>query len=124
MVELSNKAWLVITVIVAAAAVFVVCAIANIGGIGTALAGLGGPAGTAAYGVFSAPLAWALSGGGPTLAGFWLGIAILLLVAGVMLERKVIPRFGGDKVATTLNQTQPSQNSIPISADELQNKPK
>ena len=71
MVTLSKKVLAVLMVIPVVAVLIGIAAWQNWGGIGTALSGLGGPVGAGLLSGFSAPLQWALSGGGATLAMFW-----------------------------------------------------
>lgn len=75
MVTLSKKVlvFLVITPLIVFGVA--IAAILNIGGIGTALAGFGGPFGRGVLNILTAPLAWAITGGGPTIAVFWALIA-------------------------------------------------
>lgn len=93
--------------------VFAVCLIFDIGGLGTALAGFGGPIGAAIVGAFQAPLEWALSGGGPTILAFWAGIILLSSLATYFLIVPLIARIRATPDTTAPYQDSPTSSGIP-----------
>jgi hypothetical protein len=70
--EMSIKKYLLITIPIIAIVIFAVVAYANLGGIGTKLAGVGGPFASGFQKLLTGPLTWASAGGWPTLAIFYL----------------------------------------------------
>ncbi len=78
----SNKILVVLLVIAVSVTAFAMAAYVNLGGLGTALSGFGGPIGTAIANAARTPFQWALSGGGPTLAaGYAIIFTIIIVVA-------------------------------------------
>jgi len=73
-----SKKILAVLLIAAIAGTAVTMAAIFVPAVGKFFASGTGPAGAAALSVAKAPLAWALSGGGPTIFGFW-GIALLVV---------------------------------------------
>ena len=105
-----------------------VAAALNVGGLGTMFAGFGGGFGSGFIWAMALLPNWMISGGGPTLTAGWCIILVVIVVLTCLFHRTIGTRYiYGAKSSSgsgSLGQTQPSQNSIPISAEELQSKPK
>jgi hypothetical protein len=70
--EMGLKKYLLITIPILLIVIFAFLAYFNVGGIGSSLSGVGGPFARGIYNLAIAPLNWALGGGWPTLAVFYL----------------------------------------------------
>jgi len=115
MVTLSGKPLIAVIAICVFIAVFAFAAVFNVGGLGTALAGVGGPVGSAFYSFFNAPVAWASAGGWPTLAAFYATFIVVMLVFAYVVWHFDLPyKVTGAQAATApVYQAAPSA-TIPV----------
>ena len=67
MIELSKKVLLILMLIPVLTVIFAIACWQNWGGIGSALAGFGGPVGAGLINLAQAPFLWAISGSAPTI---------------------------------------------------------
>jgi lipopolysaccharide export LptBFGC system permease protein LptF len=114
--EISGKWFLVITIIIAAIAVTAVMVAANIFGLGTALAGFGGPIASGLYQIFAFFPRWILGGGWPTMIAGLCIVLILMVASGYLFEQKhIIATITGKNQDSTTGtfQDSPTQ-TIPI----------
>jgi hypothetical protein len=74
----SNKVFIAVLVIAIVLVSFAFCVALNVGGLGTALSGVGGPLAKGAYNIFAAIPQFALSGGWPTLTA--IGVIFVVIV--------------------------------------------
>ena len=120
-----GKKWLAVIIILAIVlTAFSFAVIFNVGGLGSSLAGAGGPIASGFYNLLVTPLNWALSGGWPTLAVFFLigFVAFPCLLAYLVWHNDIPYKILGQPGATTGNyQNAPSQNIIPL--QDMQNAP-
>lgn len=121
-----SKSWFIVIIAIFVSLTLLAVAVAfNIGGIGAALAGFGGPLAAGLYEIFAALPKWSLSGGWPTLAASIFLVVALMFAAGYLFEEKhIIASITGKNTSADisgLDQSQPS-NTIPISSG-LQSKP-
>ena len=77
MIELSKKVLLVLMVIPVLVVIFAIAYWQNWGGIGSALAGFGGPVGSGLLAIMQNPFKFALQGGPQTALVYGLGAAII-----------------------------------------------
>lgn len=75
--DISKKALIIILIIAIAITAFAVAVIANLGGLGTKLAGVGGPFATGLYKLFNGIPLWISGGGWPTLL---VGILVFIVI--------------------------------------------
>ena len=90
MVTLSNKQFLAIIILIAIGIAVSFAAIANFGGLGDKLKGIGGPASTGLYNLVARFPQFALSGGWPTMAASIGIIAFLCIGTGYLFEQKQV----------------------------------
>jgi hypothetical protein len=125
--DMSKKALIIIIVLAVAGTAFAMAVWANIGGLGTKLAGVGGPVGNTIYNGLNSIPTWISRGGWPTLAVGILTFCLLLpgLVAYACWHYDIPYKFTGNPNSTGSGsyQSAPSQNIIPIDQG-LQDKPK
>ena len=121
----SNKIFIVAIIAVSIIATFAVCVAANIGGLGTMLAGTGGSTAKGFYKIGLAPVSWAASGGWPTLTVFYLlGLLFIPLCVAYAVWHYDLPykiSRQGSNAGNGSYQSQPQQNIIPL--DNQQNSP-
>lgn len=119
-----SKSWFIVIIAIFVSLTLLAVAVAfNIGGIGAALAGFGGPLAAGLYEIFAALPKWSLSGGWPTLAASIFLVVALMFAAGYLFEEKhIIASITGKNAQSTVGtfQDSPSQ-TIPIKG--LQDQP-
>lgn len=119
-----SKSWFIVIIAIFVSLTILAVAVAfNIGGIGSSLAGFGGPLAAGLYEILAALPKWSLSGGWPTLAASIFLVLALMFAAGYLFEEKhIIATLKGKNANATAGsfQDSPSQ-TIPITG--LQDQP-
>ena len=102
MVELTKKAFIIILVAAIGLTSFAFAVALNIGGLGDALQGAGGPIAAGLYNIIIQFPIWTLSGGWPTLGASILIVVVLCFISGYNFEQKhVIATIRGSNVPAT-----------------------
>jgi len=114
--EISGKYYILSIVIIVSIAIFAVLVALNIGGLGTSLAGFGGPIAAGLYEIVAFLPRWILSGGWPTMiAGICIALAVVIASGYIFEEKHIIATVTGknQQAGGGIYQDSPSQ-TIPV----------
>jgi hypothetical protein len=103
--NISAKVLAILIIVACSIAVFAVMVAANLFGLGDALAGAGGPVAAGIYNLAIGPVNWALTGGWPTLAVFYLiGIIVVPFTFAYIIWHFDVPyKISGATAVTPAN---------------------
>ena len=120
--QVSKKVLAVIIAFSVAVTLLGVACYMDWGGIGTVLAGAGGPVAQGFYNIFNAPLLWGSQNGWPALAAVYCGIvAIVVGFAYVVVHYDVPAKLKG--AASSQPDLSPSLSSLPKEPEEPERAP-
>ena len=113
--NLSKKVFALVLILAISLTIFFVCAYLNVGGLGSALAGVGGPISAGLYNIAVAPLNWALTGGW-AVAIFYVGVLIFGLAVAAFFWQYDIPYkiLGNPNSSPTTAFQQNTSQTIPV----------